>query len=127
MGAEREILYPTLEEVLAIHNGLISIFGGRSGVLDLGLVESALFRPQTGHYSDLYQQAAALWESLSQSHPFVNGNKRTAFAVTDVFLRLNVSKIQCDPNRAFEEINRLYETGEFNLLELDKWLRTNST
>ena len=48
----------------------------------MGAVESALYRPQTGYYRDLIEEAAALWESLSQNHPFVDGNKRTAFAAT---------------------------------------------
>jgi death-on-curing protein len=58
----------------------LSIFDNVEGVKDLGLLETALYRPQTGHYTDLIEQAAALWESLSQIHPFVDGKKHTTFA-----------------------------------------------
>lgn len=55
----------------------------------MGALESALYRPQTGYYLDLLQEAATLLESLAINHPFIDGNKRSAFAVTDVFLKLN--------------------------------------
>ncbi|MGA3241907.1 MAG: Fic family protein [Bryobacteraceae bacterium] len=45
-------------------------------------LESALARPQTGYYNDLIQEAAALWESLSQNHPFFHGNQRVAVKAT---------------------------------------------
>ena len=54
-------------EVLAIHTDQIERYGGATGIRDLGLLEAALFRPQTGYYSDLSQEAAALWESLGQT------------------------------------------------------------
>ena len=65
--------YPNLEEVIAVHARLIAKFGGSLGIRDRGALESALARPQTGYYHDLIQEAAALWESLSQNHPFVDG------------------------------------------------------
>jgi death-on-curing protein len=68
--------YPTVDEVVTVHFRLIARFGGSLGIRDLGALESALARPQTGYYHDLIQEAAALWESLSQNHPFVDGNKR---------------------------------------------------
>ena len=58
--------YPELDEVLAVHRMLIERFGGSHGLWDRGALESALARPQTGYYSDLIEEAAALWESLSQ-------------------------------------------------------------
>ena len=79
-------IFPSVAEVLAAHNRLIETFGGASGVRDRGALESALARPQSGYYADIIQQAAALLESLSQNHPFVDGNKRTAIAVTAAFL-----------------------------------------
>jgi death-on-curing protein len=80
--------FPTLEEVLELHRVLIERFGGASGVRDLGALESALYRPQTGYYDTLAAQAGALMQSLAMNHPFV-GNKRVAFALTAVFLRMN--------------------------------------
>ena len=71
-------LYPTIDEVIAVHAQLIARFGGCLGIRDRGALESALARPQTGYYDDIIQEAAALWESLSQNHPFVDSNKRVA-------------------------------------------------
>ena len=67
--------YITVIEALAIHEDQIHRYGGAAGVRDLGLVEAALYRPQTGYYADLIEEAAALWESLAQNHPFIDGNK----------------------------------------------------
>jgi death-on-curing protein len=78
--------YPNVDEVIAVHARLIAKFGGCLGIRDHGALESALARPQTGYYDDLVQEAAALWESLSQNHPFVDGNKRVAVTVTAAFL-----------------------------------------
>ena len=70
----------TVADVLAIHADRIDRYGGSHGVRDIGLLESALHRPQTGYYEGLVAEAAALWKSISQNHPFVDGNKRAAFA-----------------------------------------------
>ncbi len=82
-------LFPSLQETLELHEQLILRFGGSTGVRDLGLLESALLRPQTGYYDTLSMQAAALFQSLCQNHCFVDGNKRVAFASTAIFLRMN--------------------------------------
>jgi death-on-curing protein len=84
-----EVRHLSVDEVLAIHECPIERFGGSAGVPDPGLLESALYRPQTGYYTDLAEMATALFESLLLNHPFVDGNKRVAFFATDVFLRLN--------------------------------------
>jgi len=67
--------YLSIIDVVAIHDLQIERFGGADGLRDPGALESALFRPQSGYYKDIIQEAAALWESLSQNHPFVDGNK----------------------------------------------------
>ena len=71
--------------MLIIYADQINRYGGVLGVRDPGLLEAVLFRPQTGHYPTLIDEAAALWESLSQIHLFMDGNKSTAFAATYVF------------------------------------------
>lgn len=58
----------------AIHEDQIARYGGSAGMRDRGLLEAALYRPQTGYYADLIEEAAALWESLAQNHPFIDGN-----------------------------------------------------
>jgi len=81
--------YLSIIDVVAIHDLQIERFGGADGLRDPGALESALFRPQSGYYKNIIQEAAALWESLSQNHPFVDGNKRTAFVATFTFLAFN--------------------------------------
>ena len=80
---------PTLEEALTLHRLLLERFGGQGGVRDLGLLEAALGRPRSGYYPTLALQAAALLQSLAGNHPFVDGHKRVALALTLVLLRMN--------------------------------------
>ena len=91
------VLYPTIQETLELHEQLIKRFGGSDGVRDLGLLESALLRPQTGYYDSLSLQAAALLQSLIQNHSFIDGNKRVAFATTAIFLRMNGYRLKVEP------------------------------
>jgi death on curing protein len=117
--------YLTLAETIAIHQDQIERYGGSLGVRDLGLLEAALFRPQTGYYDDVIEEAAALWESLGQNNPFIDGNKRTAFAATYTFLVINGARITADADGAFVFINGLYEADDFTLNNLVSWLRNN--
>lgn len=121
------ILYPTVEIVLATHARLIGRFGGSLGVRDLGALESALARPQTGYYRDLIQEAAALWESLSQNHPFIDGNKRVAVTVTAAFLRINGYRLSFADADAYAFLLNLYETGNFRFGDLENWLRQHTS
>src|ERR1022692_151584 len=93
--------YLTMAEVLAIHADQIERYGGSPGVRDHGLLEAALYRPQTGYYADLIEEAAALWESLAQNHPFIDGNKRAAFAATYTFLAINGARLTGDAEETY--------------------------
>jgi death-on-curing protein len=117
------IQYLSLDEVLAIHERLIEHFGGPPGVRDLGLLESALFRPHTGYYKDIAEMAAALFESLIMNHPFVDGNKRMAFFATDVFLRLNGWKLEVETDAAHIFIIDALERGECDYAHVLPWLQ----
>jgi len=119
--------YLTLPEVLAMHEDQIERYGGLHGVRDAGLLEEALFRPRTGYYADLIEEAAALWESLAQNHSFLDGNKRTAFAATYTFLAINGAQLIADAEDAYVFILGLYETGRFSFGTLVPWLRGNVT
>jgi death on curing protein len=119
-------VYLTVVEVLAIHEDQIERFGGSSGVRDSGQLEAALFRPQTGYYSDVIAEAAALWESLSQNHPFVDGNKRTAFAVAYTFLSINGHAITADADKVLKFLLPLYERNAVAFSTLETWLRKNT-
>jgi death-on-curing protein len=118
--------YLTVVEVLAIHADLIERYGGSHGVRDQGLLEAALYRPQTGYYADLIEEAAALWESLSQNHAFIDGNKRTAFAVMYTFLAINGSQIVAVAQVTIDFAVGLYETNQFGFEKLASWLRKNT-
>lgn len=115
--------YLTIFEVLAIHEDQIKRYGGASGLRDPGQLEAALFRPQSGYYTDTLAEAAALWESLSQNHPFVDGNKRTAFMSMFVFLFMNGYKLTAREDEAEDFIMDLYQTGTFTFDLIDAWLR----
>ncbi|MBS0423216.1 MAG: type II toxin-antitoxin system death-on-curing family toxin [Proteobacteria bacterium] len=115
--------YLTVPDVLAIHSILIQRYGGTHGIRDRGALESALFRLQSGYYVDIVSEAAALMESLAINHPFVDGNKRVAFAATDIFLRINGYRINCESMIIYADMMRMFETGTFDLAHLEPWLR----
>jgi death on curing protein len=117
------VVYLTVVEVLAFHEILIEEYGGSPGVRDPGALESALFRPRTGYYRDVVEEAAALLESLVQNHPFVDGNERVAVAVMDVFLRVNGRVLEVDDVEAHEFLIRLLDRHELELATVDAWLR----
>ena len=117
--------YLTLAEVLAIHADQIQRYGGSEGIRDAGLLEAALYRPQTGYYADLVEEAVALWESLAQNHPFVDGNKRVAFAATYTYLAINGVRLTAGPEEVYAFISGLYEAGTFRFDKLAPWLRRN--
>jgi death-on-curing protein len=121
-----ESLFLTLDEALAIHERVIGRFGGSAGVRDLGLLESALYRPQTGYYEDVFEEAAALFESLLMNHPFIDGNKRVAFFATDVFLRLNGWKLHLKAKTAYRLLTDLLENNDADFDHLLDWLRKSA-
>ena len=115
-------LYPTLAETLLLHQRLIERFGGKDGIRDLGLLESALMRPQTGYYKTLSLEAAALLQSLAQNHPFVDGNKRVAFATTAIFLRMNGYRLKVDPDNGESFIIDRVIKKKIDIAEIASWL-----
>jgi len=116
--------YLQMDEVLQMHAALIERYGGSYGLRDQNALESALMRPQTGYYNDILEEAAALLESLAVNHPFVDGNKRIAFAVADTFLRINGYFIDCDNREAYDFFINLFETNRFNFANLTPWLKS---
>ena len=118
--------FPTLQEIMTMHEALIETFGGTMGLRDPGALEAALMRPQLGYYQDLIEEAAALMESLANNHPFVDGNKRVAFFVTDTFLRMNGRYIDCDNDQTYRYFMQLFETNRFQFDELSSWLRQHT-
>jgi death-on-curing protein len=118
--AERVFL--TVAEVLAIHHLQIEEYGGAHGIRNLGLLESAVFRPQSGYYTDIQEEAAVLMESLANNHPFLDGNKRVAFASAHTFLLVNGYDLQVEPLRASKFMFDAIAKGEFRFGVILKWL-----
>ncbi len=118
--------YLTLEDILAIHEDQIERFGGGHGVRDMGQLEAALFRPQTGYYPDLVAEAAALWESLSQNHPFIDGNKRAAFAGMHTFLLINGWRLNATAAAGWDFLSGLYDNHSLKFEALEAWLRQHA-
>ena len=115
--------YVSVEEALWIHSDLIESYGGAHGVRDMGALESALFRPQSGYYDDLIAEACALLESLAVNHPFIDGNKRVALGAAEVFLMLNGHEIIGESMAIHRHLIKLFEAGKFRLTELELFLR----
>ena len=126
MPSERSVAFLSLDEALAIHQRLIEAFGGPAGVRDLGLLESALYRPQTGYYDDVVQMGAALFESLLMNHPFVDGNKRTAYVVFRTYLLLNGLDLEASREEKYGTFLSL-AGGKLAEEELAAWIREHQS
>ncbi len=113
----------TVEEIIRIHRQLVAEFGGLEGVRDKNALESACARLQTGYYSDLLEEAAALFESLSQNHPFLDGNKRTAITAVAMFLEYNGHELWVDSLTAYHWLIQRYESGTMKKAAIEHWLR----
>ncbi len=117
--------YLTVAEVYRMQYRLIEMFGGLQGVGDKGAVEAAVFRPQTGCYNSLEEEAAALMESLGNNHGFIDGNKRIAFTAADVFLRRNGFYIAVDADDGHAFVYGSMDRHEFRFVQILDWIRLN--
>lgn len=122
--------YLTLQEVLLLHARLIQRTGGTAGLRDLGLLQSALARPQATFadadlYPDLCLKAAALLHALCQNHPFVDGNKRVAIVAAGIFLELNGRALTATNDQALD-LMRSVATGRLNVEAIAAWLQAHS-
>jgi death on curing protein len=117
-----ERTYLTVAEVLAIHQQQVDEYGGIHGVRDKGLLESAVFRPQTGYYTSAAEEAAALMELLANNHPFLDGNKRAAFAAAHTLLLINGLDLEVDSQVAYKFMMSSIAQGEFRFSQIAKWI-----
>ena len=124
------MIYLTPQQVLAIHDQMIKRFGGLRGVRDVGLMESAVYRPQATFdkkelYNTVFQKAAALLQSLLKNHPFVDGNKRTALTSAGIFLKINGYRLV---NAHKEEVEFAIKVDNQNLSleEIASWLKKHT-
>lgn len=123
----KKVLFLTLEQVLLIHEDQIEKYGGSHGVRDLGLLESAILRPQTTFggvdlYESLFDKAAALTHSLLLNHPFVDGNKRTAVVSVLTFLELNGLSISTS-NKNLVDFALSVENKKIPIEKIAGWLK----
>lgn len=123
------INYLSLQQILEIHAEALARHGGREGVHDLGLVDSALAQPQAGFgdvefYPTLIEKAAVLGFGLCKNHGFKDGNKRVGFAALDVFLRVNGSKITATPDDA-EAAMLAVADSKMSLEQFTEWVRSH--
>ena len=114
------------QEVESIHEILIEKFGGSSGIRDREILESAIGRPyQTFDQNDLYpspiDKAAAIFESIISNHPFVDGNKRTAYVVMRLVLLESKLDIYASQNEKYEFVMRAAK-GEIKFDKIREWL-----
>jgi death-on-curing protein len=109
------VKYLTAEQVLYIHSRLVAEVGGSHGIRDLGLLESAVARPQ----------AAFEGKSLIGNHPFVDGNKRTGISAAVLFLRVNGYRLTVS-NSDLEAQTMRVVTEDMPVEELADWLQSNS-
>jgi death-on-curing protein len=116
-------IYPTVAETIGTHRLLIEEFGGRHGICDMGLLESAVFRPQNGYYGGLIEEASALMELLANNHAFIDGNKRVSFVMTDAMLRANGYFLDVEPFEAHKVITEAMERKEFRFPMIRDWIR----
>src|SRR5580693_7862386 len=117
-----ERVYLTVAEVIAIHHHQIEDYGGAHGLRDQGSLEAAVFRPQTGYYNDISEEAAALLESLVNNHAFLDGNKRVGFAAAHTFLLINGFDLDVSSRAAYEFMIKAMEEGKFRLALLKEWI-----
>ncbi len=113
----------TVAEVYRMQHRLIDLFGGSYGVRDKGAVEAAVFRPQTGYYNSIEEEAAALMESLANNHGFIDGNKRVAFTAADVFLRRNGFYLEVEGIDGHAFIDGSIARHEFRFAQILVWIR----
>lgn len=119
-------IYPTVAETIETHRLLIEEFGGSHGLRDRGLLEAAVFRPQSGYYCNVIEEAAALMESLANNHAFIDGNKRISFVMTDAMLRANGFFIDAEPLAAHKFITESIEKREFRFGVIRDWLASHT-
>ena len=128
--AQAHLRYPTLAEVIAIHEKVMRGLGEPPRPLrDEGLLESALTRPQMGAYyeeADIIRQATLLGTGISQAQTFLDGNKRTAFQTLDAFLWVNGWEFVGEPLELARQFEQFAERSNEPVEAIDAfeaWLR----
>lgn len=122
--------YLNINQVLAIHSEVIEQAGGSRGVRDIGLVDSAVARPQATFggkdlYPNIFSKAACLGHSLIRNHPFVDGNKRTGYMSMRLFLNINGYDIKAPEDEKYKFVIEIAEK-EKDERSIAEWLKKHS-
>ena len=122
-------LFLTLDEVLGIHADQIRCYGGRPGLRDLGLLQSAVAMSETTFdgeflHGTVFEMAAAYLFHLARNHPFVDGNKRTALMSALVFLGLNGQRLDAESGALYELVDGV-AAGSVDKAEVSVFFRRN--
>jgi len=114
--------------LLFVHAQVLSEHGGREGIRDEGLLDSALTRPKNLHFcdhvTDLSAPAACYAMAIVRNHPFIDGNKRVAFVALALFLALNGLGLAAEQVDAYHQINGA-AAGSVDEQQLGKWIKQN--
>jgi len=125
----KEPRWISLAVVMAVHEAQLSEHGGATGVRDQGLLESALARPRQiftyAEHPRLTQLAAAYALGIAKNHPFVDGNKRTAWVLCATFLELNGRRVSAEQTAVVETMLGV-AAGSVSDDEMALWLDKNS-
>lgn len=116
--------------VLAIHERVVDATGGAQGVRDMNMLESALAKPQM-HFAyekpDAFDLAALYATGIARNHPFVDGNKRTAFATAGLFLEKNGHELRVERDNEQQALFERMAQGQVDHVQLAQWYRENTT
>lgn len=120
----------TIKQILVLHEFEISKHGGSSGIRDIGMLKSAIGRPFATFggedlYPDIFMKCGALIQSIVKNHPFIDGNKRTAFVSTIVLLKLN-NYLLTIPQKGAVEFMLQVANEDLSVDEISSWLKKYS-
>jgi len=126
----KQTKYLLLDEVIAIHDSMIELYGRSFGIRDIGLIQSAISRPQASFggvdlYPTVFDKAAALFHSLMFNHAFVDGNKRTTMTTTARFLAINGYSLEVG-QKEFVDFPLRVENKHLSLKKISLWLKKYS-
>jgi len=122
--------YPTLEQALFLHDDIVKDTGGSKGVRDFGLLHSAIERPKASFagkdlYPTIFLKAAALLHSLTLNHPFIDGNKRTAVALTVRLFLINKRPLKAKQKKLIK-LSLEIENKKKNIEQIADWLKKHA-
>jgi death on curing protein len=127
---KKEPLWIEVRDALAIHDRLLALHGGATGVRNRDLLESALARPRQHHSyaktSDVVEMAALYTAGIVRNHPFIDGNKRTGFVIGVLFLELHGFDFTASEADATQAVMAL-AAGTLDEAAFTTWLRENAT